>query len=85
MIAREHETAYKRIIARVLELTVGIINPNDDLVEAILVLYKSMGGNWVEFYDGVPAQVSLLKKCSRAMHKAFSKIKKVKSEKYNDD
>jgi len=85
MIARDYDTAYKRVIARVLELTVGIINPEKDLVEAILVLYKGMGGNWVEFYDGVPAQVSLLKKCSRAMHKAFKKVKKAKDEKYNDD
>ncbi len=84
MIARDYNTSYKRVIARVLELTVGISNPDEDLVEGILVLYKGMGGSWVLFFDGVPAQVSLLKKCCRAMHKALAKAKKPKGVKYND-
>lgn len=85
MIAREYDTAYKRMIARVLELTVGIVNPKEDLVEGIVVLYKAMGGSWKEYYDGIPAQVSLLKKCCRAMHKALKEQQKTKDEKYNDD
>lgn len=85
MMAKEQDTAYARMIARVLELTVGIANPKEELVEGILVLYKAMGGSWKEYYDGIPAQVSLLKKCCRAMHKALSKVKETKDEKYNDD
>jgi hypothetical protein len=77
MLPRERNTADRRVLARILQLSLGQKNPEDEVLDYISELYARMGGSWVGFFEGDPTQVRLLKRCAAAVVK---KNKELESE-----
>ncbi|NBW42136.1 hypothetical protein EBR25_14275 [bacterium] len=76
MLPRERKTADRRVLARVLQLSFGKKDPEDEMLDFISELYARMGGSWVAFFQGDPDQVRLLKKCAAVVVKKDKELEK---------
>lgn len=74
MLPRERKTADHRVLGRILQLSFGQKNPEDETLDSISYLYARMGGSWVGFFEGDPEQVRLLKKCAAAVVKRLKEL-----------
>ncbi len=78
-LPRERKRADYRIIARILQLSFGVSDPEDSLLEKISKIYTRKGGSWVLFFEGNPKHCKLLK----VVVKAIVKHKKDQHERRN--
>ena len=76
MLPRERKTADHRVLGRILELSFGKRNPEDEMIDFISELYTRVGGSWVGFFQGDPNQVRLLKQCTAVVVKKELRDKK---------
>ena len=79
MLPRERKTADHRVLGRILELSFGKRNPEDEMIDFISELYTRVGGSWVGFFQGDPIQVRLLKQCTALV------VKKEKERETNNE
>jgi hypothetical protein len=63
MLPRQRETADRRVIGRILQLSHGQSNPSENTITLISLLFEKSGGSWVEFFTGDPSYVKHLKRC----------------------
>jgi hypothetical protein len=73
VLPRERDTADRRVIARILELSFGKSNAPVEMMDKISRLYGRMGGSWVSFYGGDPEHIKLLKSCAKTVVKSYNK------------
>jgi hypothetical protein len=69
MLPRERSRADHRVIARILQLSYGIVKPEESTLDLISKLYSNRGGSWVSFFEGNPKHCSLLKRVTKAVVK----------------
>ena len=68
-LPRERKRADYRVIARILQLSFGVSDPKDSLLEKISMIYTRKGGSWVLFFEGHPKHSKLLKVVIKAVVK----------------
>ena len=66
---RKHSNASRRVIARILELSHGVTDPQDGMMEKIILTYRKAGGRWAEFFNSNPKHIKLLKSVVKAVVK----------------
>jgi len=74
MKPRELETAYERVISRILEISHDGKKDNLNLIHSIEKMYSLKGGSWAKFFRGDSAHASLLKQCTKKLVKAEEEI-----------
>jgi hypothetical protein len=74
MKPRELNTAYERVISRILEISYDGKKDNLNLIHSIEKMYNLKGGLWVKFFRGDTLHTSLLKQCTKKLVKAEEEI-----------
>jgi|11BtaG_2_1085332.scaffolds.fasta_scaffold53420_2 hypothetical protein len=70
---RDHKSADLRIIARIINLSHGVQNPNEKTLEKCSKVFMSAEGSWERFFKGDPKHVKLLKDSVKAVIKSERK------------
>lgn len=73
ILPRERDTADRRVIARILQLSYGKSNPSDEMIDKVSLLFGRTRGSWVSFFGGDPTHIKLLKSCVKTVVKSYDK------------
>lgn len=58
---RHHQKASHRVIARILELSHGVSNPSEEMLEELSYNFRKNNGSWLRFFKSDPTHIKLLK------------------------